>query len=99
MDLLDKDIEHVRRTATMRLLEIIETPYGSPRFNMGHFEWAVTKVFQVTVLKDQNKSTVNQLILNEGQAAQSPEHKAALKRLIAVSPDPNRYVSQKQGEA
>jgi len=99
MSLLDKDIEHGRRSATMRLQEIIETPYHSPRFNMMHFEWAVNKVFQVTVLKEDNKNTVNNLILNQGRAAETSEEKAALKQLLRVTNAPERYITVKQGEA
>lgn len=97
--LLDKDIEHVRRSATMRLQEIIEIPYHSSRFNMGHFEWAINKVFQVTTLKDDNKSAVNTVILNQGRAAETPEEKAALKHLLRVTSAPERYTTTKQGEA
>lgn len=99
LELLDKDIEHVRRAATVRLQEIIEIPYNSVRFNMGHFEWAINKIFQITVLKKENAAAVNQLFMMEGQAVNTPEQKAALKQLVRVSSDPGRYITQKQGEA
>jgi hypothetical protein len=99
LELLDRDIEHVRRAATVRLQEIIETPYHSPHFNMVHFEWAVNKIFQVSGEKERNKAAAGQYESSEGHAAISPEQKEALKQLIRVSPDPTRYVSGKQGEA
>ncbi len=100
LDLLDKDIEHIRRSATIRLQEIIETPYHSSRFNMGHFEWAVNKVFQLTTLREKVSTTNVQLDLSEGRAATTAEHKAALKQLIKVAPDPERYgTATRQGEA
>jgi hypothetical protein len=100
LDLLDKDIEHIRRSATVRLQEIVETPYHSPRFNMGHFEWAVNKVFQLTTLREKVNREYVHAELSEGKPVATPEQKAALKQLVKVSSDAERYTtSMKQGEA
>ena len=100
VELLDKDIEHLRRSATARLHEIIDRPYQSKNFNMGHFEWAINKIFQITVLREKTLNVNQQLDINEPRAASTPEQKAALKHLLQVSPDPDRYgASLKQGEA
>lgn len=99
IDLLDHDIKRLQRSATVRLQEILDTPYGSQNFELTHFEWAVNKVFQITLLKEKTLN-VNQLIeQREGKAAETKEQKEALKNLVKAMGDPQRYGQAKMGEA
>ena len=100
LDLLENDINHLRRSAIARLQEIVDTPYNSKQFELTHFEWAVNKVFQITLLRDKTLNINQALDLREGKAAETPEQKAALKNLVAVMGDTQRYgQSHKLGEA
>ena len=99
IDVLDNDIRRLQRSATVRLQEILDTPYGSRNFELTHFEWAVNKVFQITLLKEKTLN-VNQLIeQREGKAAETKEQKEALKNLVKAMGDPQRYGAGKMGEA
>jgi hypothetical protein len=100
IDLLDNDIRRLQRSATVRLQEILDTPYTSRKFELTHFEWAVNKVFQITLLKEKTLNLNQVLEQREGKAAETHEQKEALKNLVKAMGDPQRYGQQaKMGEA
>ena len=99
IDLLDHDIKRLQRSATVRLQEILDTPYNSQKFELTHFEWAVNKVFQITLLKEKTLNLNQVLEQREGKVAETKEQKEALKNLVKAMGDPQRYGQAKMGEA
>lgn len=99
MDLLDAELTRLQRMAVARLQEVLEIPHSSTQFEITHFEWAVNKVFQITLLKEKTFN-VNQILeQREGKAAETKEQKDALKNLVKAMGDPQRYGVSKIGEA
>jgi hypothetical protein len=101
MELIDNDINHLRRTATARLQEIVDIPYTSKNFEYRHFEWAVNKIFQITLLRDRTLNINQALDMREAKPAETPEQKNALKELMRVMGDNTQRYGQsgKLGEA
>lgn len=97
LELLDKDINHLKRAAIARLKEIVDTPRNDKHFEMQHFEWAVNKVFQITMLREKTLN-INQEV-REGKPVESQEAKQALKDLVRLTGDTQRYGQAKMGEA
>lgn len=99
LTLLDKDLDHQRRSATARLQEVLEIPYDSKKFNMDDLKWAVTLVFQI----DERKHKVERISMDishrDGRVAETQEQKAALKELMMKTGDPSRYGYTSMGEA
>lgn len=99
MELLEKDLDHLRRSATARLQEVLEIPYSSKQFNMKNMLEAVNMAFQITLLKDRAAKVQVEHTLGEGRVAETPEQKAALKELVLKTGDPSRYGYNRIGEA
>ena len=94
---LDADIVQLRRTVLARLQTIIEDPNTNHR----HFEWALGKAFAFTLMKTDLQEMNLNVTLREGKPAETKAHKDALKELIRVSGDADRYTyaGGKMGEA
>lgn len=96
LELLDKDLDHIRRAALRRLWEAIEQ-----REDIQHAEWAINKVFNLDAQKQNRRAAAEAEQQQTGQVFDSPEAKLAAKQLLLTTSNPQRYIGQtlKVGEA
>ena len=92
---LDADINQLRRTAISRLQSIIELEDTDST----HFEWAINKVFAITLKREETINLNNRVELMEPRSVETPEQKRALKDLIRLTGNADRYTQNKQSDS